>query len=113
MRKPKTQPNELDLFYKRVRSVAFGAVVRSKKWKDYIKELPCTGCGIMGRSEPHYIFTSTGNLKSSDIFTVPLERSCHEDYEANPKENARLVEQWIGIAHEFIKINLGGRKSVH
>lgn len=84
-----------------LRVFALHRPVRSREWLAYIRTLSCSRHPGQ-RAEPHHIFGSVHGMKSSDIFTVPVCRSCHEYFEANPLANDGLILEWAKIAHRFI-----------
>ena len=75
---------------------------KNKKWKEYIKSMPCVKCGAPA-DDPHHILGSVHGLKSSDLFCVPVCRGCHQFYENNPTENHWLILETIKIQADFIK----------
>ena len=94
--------SEFDFLYKRIRDFSLRDPSRSARWLKYIKGHPCLRCEL-SETEPHHFCGSVQNLKSSDIFTVPVCRSCHEFYESHPSFNSLLIEKWIYLAHDWIK----------
>ena len=54
---------------------------RSKAYRDFVKSLPCCGCGAPA-GDPHHIIDcglgGTMGGKASDIHTIPLCRKCHD-----------------------------------
>lgn len=92
------------LQFQRLRSYAATGKVRSTKWLKYIRSLVCIKCENPN-TEPHHIFGSYGSLKTSDFFTVPVCRNHHIYFEANPKMNYGLIEEWIKLTHNYLKEN--------
>ena len=91
------------MLYKRLRSFALHDPVRSSKWLSHIRRLPCCECGTHPPSEPHHLLGSVHGLKSSDIFTVPLCRPCHDKHEREPKRNPELIECAVKVMHEYLR----------
>src|ERR1051325_11372231 len=51
---------------------------RSEAYKEWIRSLPCIGCGREGPSEPAHTGVDGGmSMKASDYSCVPLCRECH------------------------------------
>ena len=94
---------DLQLQFKRLRSFAATKPVRSPKFLAYVRTLPCVFCD--GAAEPHHIFGSFGSLKTSDIFTVPLCRKCHDGIDTDPRR-FDLLEAWAQITHEYLRKSL-------
>jgi len=101
------QVSDLHLLFKSLRShAATGArQIEAADWSKWLREKPCCRCG--GKtSELHHIFGSFMSLKTSDIFTVPICRDCHNWQESHPVEGTKLIETWILYAHAYIgKVN--------
>ena len=91
---------DIDLLYKRLRDFGATGKPRSPRWLTAIRILPCVKCGSIV-TEAHHIFGSYGSLKTSDIFTVPVCRECHEVIE-KPQHRELVIESWCKIAHRFI-----------
>jgi hypothetical protein len=96
---------DLDLLYKRMRNFALTKPVRSRSWLQSIKHGPCVICHRRG-TDPHHIFGSVHGLKSSDLFTVPLCRECHDKHDGNVKANAALMEVWMHLVHDILREGL-------
>ena len=51
---------------------------RDEAYKDWIRTLPCVGCGVRGRSEAAHTGSDGGmSMKSSDYSCVPICADCH------------------------------------
>lgn len=57
--------------------------IRDKKWRDYLKTLPCRRCGQMG-SDPAHLDNLGRGIKAGDDHCVPLCRLCHTDLDTCP-----------------------------
>lgn len=86
----------------KLRAFALSDPYRSPEWLEFIRRKPCLFHSYE-RAEPHHFLGSTHGLKSSDIFTVPLCRECHEFYHRNPGENTILMTWWMILAHGWIR----------
>ncbi len=86
------------LMMKRLRSFAATRPVRSKVWMARVKRLPCK-CGAPA-DEAHHMFGSFMSLKTSDLFTVPRCRSCHQ---REPDLNPEALEEWVRLVHEYLR----------
>jgi hypothetical protein len=86
--------DSLQILHRMVRNrIAFTNPTRSAKWKKWVREHPCCLCG--GRpTDAHHIFGSSGSLKSSDIFTVPLCREHHNNIDTDPRRY-ELIYYWV------------------
>ena len=68
--------------------------IRMRRYLDWIKTLPCNGCGKPGPSDPsHPNFYKSQTRKAPDPLAIPECRECHEAYEAagSPNEQERLA----------------------
>jgi len=66
---------------------------RVKKW---MRLQPCIVC--QGRADDlHHIFGSVGSLKSADVFTVPVCRSCHTLNENKPEFRDICMIEWMKL----------------
>ena len=78
---------------------------RNDKYLDYIRAMPCWGCGLPGPSDPHHVSIDGQTMggKPSDQWTVPLCRKCHRREEDGPwiskedlyREICKLLGKWI------------------
>jgi len=51
---------------------------RDEAYLEWIREMPCIGCGVEGRSEAAHTGTDGGmSMKASDYSCVPLCSGCH------------------------------------
>ena len=74
--------------------LGYAGEIRMRRYLDWIKTLPCNGCGKPGPSDPsHPNFYKSQTRKAPDPLAIPECRECHEIYEANgaPDEQARLA----------------------
>lgn len=60
-----------------------------------VKGQPCCVCGREGPSDPHHFLGSVHGLKSSDLYTVPLCRRCHDQIELRGELNGGMLEAWV------------------
>lgn len=52
--------------------------IRSEPYLDYVRSLPCVGCGVQGRVHAHHCIADRhGSSKHADISVMPLCPSCH------------------------------------
>ena len=82
-----------ELYYA-LRRIGFVKPLRSRQILDRVKSMPCIRCGKPA-DDPHHFLGSLHSLKSSDLYTVPVCRGCHDIYERNPKENPGLALLWV------------------
>ena len=87
------------ILYKRLRSFSAIRPVRSRVWISWVKSLPCIVCGAEA-DDAHHIFGSFESLKTSDLFTVPLCRKCHDAVEVNAGVGDLMMECWIEMIHD-------------
>ena len=63
---------------RRAASSARGGPPRDEAYLAWIREMPCIGCGVEGRSEAAHTGTDGGmSMKASDYSCVPLCFGCH------------------------------------
>jgi hypothetical protein len=55
---------------------------RTRAFMDYIKTLPCVGCGASPPSDPHHHGKHGLRVKVRDTLCIPLCRKCHDSYTA-------------------------------
>lgn len=95
---------DLEILYKRLRSYSLTDPARNRRWLDDVKAGTCALCGG-SPCDPHHFLGSVHSLKSSDFFTVPVCRNCHNEIDGNIPSNARLIEAWAKLVHEFLRFN--------
>jgi hypothetical protein len=94
---------DLRMTYKRLRDYSLRDPVRNPAFLSWIRSQPCGRCGCSAPSDPHHIFGSSVSLKSSDIFTIPLCRACHDAHDQDPE----MIEVWAKTAERWIRGVLG------
>jgi len=92
-----TTKSDVDLLWSRLRNLAGTRPWRSPSWKRHITSMRCVFCR-QPADDPHHLFGSYGSLKTSDVFTVPVCRVCHNNRAEDPRERALLLEKWIELA---------------
>lgn len=94
--------------YGALRYFAGSDPVRDEKWLGKVREGKCVLCGKDGPCDPHHLFGSYAgkNGKTSDLFTVPLHRTCHITVEENLTLFPTLLVAWCEMAHDFIRETL-------
>lgn len=93
----KTERTDLDILWSRIRSMAGTRPFRSRAWLDGVASMRCVFCREPA-DDPHHLFGSYGPMKTSDVFTVPVCRRCHDTKAEDPDNRAFLLEKWIQLA---------------
>jgi hypothetical protein len=84
--------DRLAFIYKRARHFALTKPDRDPVWLEAVRLLPCARCKAEGPSDPHHVYGSVFNLKSSDLLTVPLCRKCHTEVEGDQALREDAIE---------------------
>ena len=53
---------------------------RTRAFMDYVKGLPCVGCGASPPNDPHHHGKHGLSVKVRDTLCIPLCRTCHDSY---------------------------------
>lgn len=76
----------------------------SSKYLAAIRKLPCAHCGASGCDAHHLIGVGVGGAigsKASDLFAVPLCRTCHTELHREPHEWQKAQVRWL---HDTLNI---------
>lgn len=73
--------------------------LRSEAYLEWVRSLPCCGCGIVGRNHAHHsIAYRHGSSKHSDLAAMSLCPACHACLHAGwPDWEAEYGAQWLHI----------------
>ena len=71
--------------------------MKSKKYLDFVRTLPCCHCGTLPAEPHHIIGIGDGAMgrTASDLHTMPLCRSCHSEVHKDPKSWPQC--KWMSI----------------
>jgi len=74
---------------------------RSEKYKEFVREHPCFGCGKSAPSEAHHVRLHDGGwgMKPADTQTIPLCLICHDR-----EENGRSVVDPISVIIKMVRL---------
>lgn len=92
-----------DVLFKWLRNLALTKPVRMDKYRAWVKSRPCARCSDGGPCDPHHVFGSAMSLKSSDEFTVPLCRKCHELIQDSPEWREKMMYGMVKTMAQYIR----------
>jgi hypothetical protein len=86
--------------------------VRDAEYRRFIKRLPCAACLKTWWIDPCHTGAHSMDSKSDDYSCIPFCRTCHEAYDANPRQFAERhqldIPALIRRFNEFYQ-TLGGK----
>jgi hypothetical protein len=100
---------DLELLFKRLRSLGAEGKVRDDEWLKRIRLLPCVVCGAES-AEPHHWASAYTGMKCNDYLTVPVCRKCHTEIhvsENTAQTRLMLLEAWVRLMLKY----LGGNRA--
>ena len=77
--------------------------MKSAHWLRVLRFLPCSHCGVVGRTDAHHVGTRGMGLKNPDSMCIPLCRRCHRSHHSQNKPTTdwcreKLAEFWSILA---------------
>ena len=77
--------------------------VRDREYRRYVKQHPCVACRKTWRVDPCHTGPHGIGQKACDLKCIPLCRTCHDLYDADPQGFAR--ENGLNVALIVARLN--------